>query len=108
MTIHINMLKFIQYWETIHNLILLNYLLLNFTLVLSVVGRVDYILQLTIVANLQSTDLLTVQSDVDTLDLDRSCPRRARPSGRYTKWGFQRNIGLRQEAVRHREGLCAW
>ena len=69
MPVHIHMLKLIKNWIAIDNLILLHNLLFNFALILPIIRRVNYILQLGVVSNLQSTYFLLVYSDVDTIDL---------------------------------------
>lgn len=69
MPIHVNMLELIQYGIAIDNLILFDYLLLYFALILAIIRRVYYVLQLTIIANLQPTDLLPVQPNVHAVNL---------------------------------------
>lgn len=67
--LHFLVLILIQDRVAVHDLVFLYDLLLYLAFVLTVVGGVDDILQLAVIAYLKSTNFLTIKSNVDTLNL---------------------------------------
>ena len=68
-SIHVDMLIFIKNWEPINDFILFDALLLYLLSVLSIIRRVNNILQITIVINLEPTNFLSINSNINLLDL---------------------------------------